>query len=108
MQALGGANIVATSYDSKREVQEKDPDALRNMEALVKLGVSIRHSVDAATLGECLAGKKLSQVRHRCFARYMLHPFRWTVTKLLDVTRQYRQFCCCVLHVDRSCQSLIE
>jgi hypothetical protein len=49
---------VATSFDSKREVQEKYPTALGNMEALAKLGASVYHSVDATRLAGCLASKK--------------------------------------------------
>ena len=58
-QALGGANIVATSFDSKREVLEKYANALANIEALGKLGVPTFHSVDATTLSASLATKNL-------------------------------------------------
>jgi hypothetical protein len=38
---LGGKNLIATCYDSKRDLLEKYPNALSNIDALETAGVSL-------------------------------------------------------------------
>ncbi|GLD93640.1 hypothetical protein PINS_up002245 [Pythium insidiosum] len=47
---LGGKNIIATCYDSKRELREKYPNAFVNEDALETAGAAVHYSVDATAL----------------------------------------------------------
>ncbi|DBA01132.1 TPA: hypothetical protein N0F65_001760 [Lagenidium giganteum] len=47
---LSGRNIVATCYDSKRELQDKYSQALVNVDALETAGASVHWGVDATAL----------------------------------------------------------
>ena len=62
--ALGGAKLVATTYDSIRELEEKYSGVASTIEALKSIGVTVLHEIDATKLNECpsLDGMKFHRI----------------------------------------------
>ncbi|CAI5758131.1 unnamed protein product [Candida verbasci] len=111
------SNLIATSYDSKDEL-DKYPQAIENIKKLEELGVRIIYNVDATnlptTLGLILnskqkkAGKSISLFDDKSKIDYIMFNFPHSGKGIKDVDRNIRDHQKLILEYFQNCKKVFE
>ncbi|RLV95921.1 25S rRNA [Spathaspora sp. JA1] len=111
-------NLIATSYDSLEELQQKYPNVDSTLDELSQSGVKVLHEVDATKLPQCLklqitsklkkAGKSPSLFEDKSQLNYIMFNFPHTGKGIKDVDRNIREHQKLMVEYFKNCKQVFE
>ncbi|EGW31672.1 uncharacterized protein SPAPADRAFT_56474 [Spathaspora passalidarum NRRL Y-27907] len=111
-------NLIATSYDSVEELNQKYPNVQSTLDELTEEGVKLIHEVDTTNLPQCLkliansktkkSGKTPSLFDDRSQLNYIMFNFPHTGKGIKDVDRNIREHQKLILEYFKNCKQVFD